>query len=224
MMVLDVGTGSGIAAVAASERGARMVVGVDRSEGMLRQARRHGVICAAAALPGLPFADETFDRVLASFVLSHVASYRLALADIVRVVRRGGKVAATAWGAMPCAPRDFWDSLAHRRADRERLRAALEEALPWEDWLMDAAHLREAFEEAGLAAVEVHRKIYEVRLTIADFLAMRENSMQARFMRQTLDAAEWEAFKGDLTREFHAKFSDPVDHPRDVLIATGVRP
>ncbi|MGW2516497.1 class I SAM-dependent methyltransferase [Streptomyces sp. NPDC001617] len=98
--VLDVGTGTGAVALAALERGAR-VVGVDADEGMVRVARGHGVDASVAVLPELPFPGGEFDAVLANFVLNHVGRPRAALAESRRVLRSGGRVAVTVWGGGP---------------------------------------------------------------------------------------------------------------------------
>ena len=91
--VLDVGGGTGTAALLASNvmgPGARVVI-LDLSLGMLRIARRKGLVSVVAgAVPGSPFPDGIFDRVMANFVLSHVPCYRTALSDMVRVLRPGG--------------------------------------------------------------------------------------------------------------------------------------
>jgi ubiquinone/menaquinone biosynthesis C-methylase UbiE len=94
--VLDAGTGTGEAALAVVKPAGR-AVGLHPSMQMLRLARRKGLtwlVCGVA--PGLPFPDGVFDGVLANFVLNHVASYEAALADMVRVLRPGGRMAASA--------------------------------------------------------------------------------------------------------------------------------
>jgi ubiquinone/menaquinone biosynthesis C-methylase UbiE len=90
--ILDIGTGTGIAARLAIELAhpGTIVVGLDPSLEMLRVARSHDLLClAVGAVPGLPYPDAAFDRILANFVLSHLTSYRTALLDIVRVLRPG---------------------------------------------------------------------------------------------------------------------------------------
>ncbi|WP_250404829.1 class I SAM-dependent methyltransferase [Streptomyces cellostaticus] len=96
--VLDVGTGTGTAALAAGERGA-LVRAVDADAGMAAEARRRGVAAEVAVLPELPFPDGAFDAVVGNFVLNHVGRPRTALAELRRVLRPGGRVAVTLWGA-----------------------------------------------------------------------------------------------------------------------------
>ncbi|MFJ8083786.1 class I SAM-dependent methyltransferase [Streptomyces sp. NPDC096205] len=94
--VLDVGTGTGRAALAAQERGAR-VRAVDADAGMADRARARGIPADVAALPELPFPDGEFDAVVGNFVLNHVGRPRTALAELRRVLRPGGQLALTLW-------------------------------------------------------------------------------------------------------------------------------
>jgi ubiquinone/menaquinone biosynthesis C-methylase UbiE len=225
--ILDVGTGSGLAALLAAKVAEphSTVVGIDPSLEMLRIGRSHGLrFVVAGVAPGLPFADRVFDRVLASFVLSHVSSYESGLRDMVRVLRAGGRLGVTTWGSMQNEYREFWQSLAESFVNKELLAEATREALPWEDWFTDPGHLGQALQGAGLSDVGVHRAVYTIHTNIADFLTIREVSLQARFMRQNLDTGRWDRFKETAIAEFHRRFKDPIDHTRDVLIAVGTRP
>ncbi|MCL7494347.1 class I SAM-dependent methyltransferase [Streptomyces sp. MCA2] len=102
--VLDVGTGTGSAAAAAGARGAR-VVAVDAEPDMARRAARAVPDASVhiAALPQLPYADGQFDAVVGNFVLNHVGRPRVALDELRRVTRSGGRIALTLWAA-PAAP------------------------------------------------------------------------------------------------------------------------
>src|SRR5207247_318620 len=70
------------------------VVGIDRSFGMLREAvlsaGRAG--WAQADIIALPFAEATFDRVAALGVLYHVRDWRVAVRELRRVCRPGGRL------------------------------------------------------------------------------------------------------------------------------------
>ncbi len=88
--VLDVGTGTGRAALALAARGAR-VTGVDASAEMLavaeRRARGAGldVTFARGDAHGLAFPDRSFDAVICLRVLMHTPDWRQSLAELCRV-------------------------------------------------------------------------------------------------------------------------------------------
>ncbi|MFC9241991.1 class I SAM-dependent methyltransferase [Streptomyces decoyicus] len=102
--VLDVGTGTGSAAAGAGARGAR-VVAVDAEPDMARCAARAvpDASVHVAALPQLPYFNGQFDAVVGNFVLNHVGRPRVALDELCRVTRPGGRIALTLWAA-PAAP------------------------------------------------------------------------------------------------------------------------
>src|SRR5208282_4388453 len=89
-LVLDLGAGAGVAGRAALAAGARRVVAVDLSEGMLRRADGGRPVAADAV--ALPFRDGSFDLVLAAFCLNHLGSLAAGLAEARRV---GAAIAAS---------------------------------------------------------------------------------------------------------------------------------
>jgi SAM-dependent methyltransferase len=97
--VLDVGTGPGLVAAAAAERGAE-VIGIDFSEAMVAEARRRHPYLRfeAAAAESLPFEDGSFTAVVGNFVLHHLGQPDQALGEVFRVLRGGGRMAFTVWG------------------------------------------------------------------------------------------------------------------------------
>jgi SAM-dependent methyltransferase len=224
--ILDVGAGTGTVALLAARSACAgaLIAGVDPSFHMLRAARRKGLVCAAVgALPGLPFADQTFDRVLAGFVLSHLPSLSDGLRDMIRVLRRRGILGVTTWGALPDEARDRWLSLANSFVGADDLDRATRKALPWEESLRQPVHLRQALEDAGLHRVEVDRAEYRLRVTIADFLTGRENSLQGRFVRHALSDPRWEQFRRQAAAELHRVLPDPIEQIKDAYIAIGHR-
>ena len=90
--LLDVGTGEGQVARLASRLG-MAVVGVDPTRGQLEAARSRagGPRYARAVAEALPFADASFDAVLASLVFEHIVAFREAIAEVGRVLRPGGR-------------------------------------------------------------------------------------------------------------------------------------
>ena len=219
---LDVGAGSGV--VASAMAACPVVIAADPSLEMLRLARGNGVAAVVAAgLPHLPFPDARFDRVTAGFVLSHVPSYEAALQDMLRVLRPGGKLGVTSWSKLDNQFVDYWDGLVDEVIDRDALRAAMAQWVPWEDWLADRGRLREALVAAGLHEVAVEEIEYPIHMTSADFLAIREASGTSRFLRTVMNADEFDAFCARAREKFVARFRHPLDFSRRALIGIGTR-
>jgi SAM-dependent methyltransferase len=90
--VLDVGTGTGRAAIALAARGAH-VTGVDASAEMLavaeRRAKAAGVAVAFVTgdAHGLAFPDRSFDAVVCLRVLMHTPDWQRSLGELCRVAR-----------------------------------------------------------------------------------------------------------------------------------------
>jgi SAM-dependent methyltransferase len=87
----DVGCGSGWFTRRFAAENGWNVTGLDRDPAMLGFARAHGrnERYLEGDARALPFADASFDRVIAIASLCFVADERRALAEIVRVARRG---------------------------------------------------------------------------------------------------------------------------------------
>ena len=113
--ILDAGCGSGPLFAALRDRGAT-VTGIDRSAGMLEQARRRlgdGADLQVADLGSpLPFPDDTFDDVTASLVLHYLEDWGAALAELRRVLKPGGRLIAS-------VNHPFAENLWHRKAGLE---------------------------------------------------------------------------------------------------------
>ena len=93
--VLDAACGTGDLAIADLERGAGKVTGLDFSERMLERARRKDsrIEWVQGDMLALPFADATFDAATVGFGVRNVADLPLALAELRRVLRPGGRLA-----------------------------------------------------------------------------------------------------------------------------------
>jgi SAM-dependent methyltransferase len=112
--VLDLGCGGGRHTYEAMRRGATVValdydpqvttdvwhfVGAMADQGDLPASPPGGAVNADAL--ALPFPDASFDRVVASEVLEHIWADELAISELVRVLRPGGRLAVTVPTRLP---------------------------------------------------------------------------------------------------------------------------
>lgn len=148
--VLDVGCGPGaLTGVLVQRAGTAHVVAVDPSAPFVDSCRARFPLVEVHRVPAeqLPFADGIFDRALAQLVVHFMQDPVTGLAEMARVTRPGGQVAACVWdlagNRSPLSP--FW-SAARRldpRVEDESQRAGAREG-----------HLAELALEAGLEEVE----------------------------------------------------------------------
>ncbi len=89
--VLDLAAGTGVSTVELGKSGA-WCVATDFSQGMLAAGRFRQVPMVAGDAMALPFADDSFDAVTISFGLRNVADIDLALREMLRVTKPGGRV------------------------------------------------------------------------------------------------------------------------------------
>ena len=93
--VLDVGTGEGQVARLVLEHGAELAVGVDPTANQVVEAARRGggALYARSGADALPFADGSFDAVVACLVFEHIEAVDEAIDEVARVLRPGGRFA-----------------------------------------------------------------------------------------------------------------------------------
>ncbi len=124
---LDVGVGTGdlaLALLAASDPTSR-VTGVDLSEEMLRRARGRATPFGGrfdarlASADSLPFADASFDRVVAGFAVRNFGDLAAGLREMRRVLRPGGRAVILELSTPPSPPvRAFFSLYFDRLAPR----------------------------------------------------------------------------------------------------------
>ena len=96
--LLDVATGPGNLALEATRLGT-ICIGVDLSPGMIELAKKSnpGIDFRVADVEDLPFADASFDAVVCNFGLGHFPWPEASLAECVRVLKAGGRIALSWW-------------------------------------------------------------------------------------------------------------------------------
>jgi demethylmenaquinone methyltransferase/2-methoxy-6-polyprenyl-1,4-benzoquinol methylase len=100
--VLDIAAGTGTSSVAIARRGAE-VIALDFSHGMVEVGRqRHPEIeFVEGDAESLPFDDDTFDAVTISFGLRNVNRPKVALAEMHRVLKPGGRLVVCEFSTPP---------------------------------------------------------------------------------------------------------------------------
>jgi SAM-dependent methyltransferase len=101
--VLDLGAGTGAVSAVVAARGG-VPVALDAALGMARTTRATGLPSVAAVASGLPFAERSFDVVIAAFLLNHVADPLQTIGEVWRVLAPGGRFLATTFADGPEHP------------------------------------------------------------------------------------------------------------------------
>jgi SAM-dependent methyltransferase len=102
LTVLDVGCGTGVAAVTAARLGAK-VYGIDLTPELLEHARGNGRIAEVEIewrqgdVEALPFPDAQFEAVLSQWGHMFAPRPEVALGEMLRVLKPGGTIAFSTW-------------------------------------------------------------------------------------------------------------------------------
>jgi demethylmenaquinone methyltransferase/2-methoxy-6-polyprenyl-1,4-benzoquinol methylase len=100
--ILDLAAGTGSSSIVFLREGVK-VVAADFSRGMLEEGRkRHPELeFVFADAADLPFADQEFDTVTISFGIRNVEKTEVALAEMLRVLKPGGKLVVCEFSRIP---------------------------------------------------------------------------------------------------------------------------
>jgi ubiquinone/menaquinone biosynthesis C-methylase UbiE len=153
--VLDVGCGTGsLTFTLAKSSALREIAAIDFSPVFVDEAKRRNsdprITIQQADACALPYADASFDRALALLVLHFIPQTSKALAEMRRVVRPGGVVAAAVWdhyGGMP-GMRMMVDTVATRSDGGRELRGRY-----CFQPMMQPGEMKQAFLDQGLIDV-----------------------------------------------------------------------
>ena len=153
---LDVGCGTGALTETILQQGEpAAVTGIDPAEGFVAYAREQIQDSRASFQIGdamaLPFENEMFSAIVSGLVLNFIPRQDVALAEMVRVARRGGTVAVYVWDYADQMQmmRVFWDAAV------ELDQGAAEKVEGSRFPICKPEPLTELFEVAGLRGVEV---------------------------------------------------------------------
>jgi ubiquinone/menaquinone biosynthesis C-methylase UbiE len=153
--VLDVacGTGALTRTVAARVGRTGTAVGLDINDGMLAVARRKapGIEWRSGRVEALPFEAGSFDAVVSQFGLMFFEDRRAALGEMMRVLRRDGRLAVAVWDSLERTPGYAAMTGLLRRLFGDRVADALRAPFV----LGDPGALRSLFVTAGVADAKV---------------------------------------------------------------------
>jgi SAM-dependent methyltransferase len=112
--ILEVGCGDGRFSERLRDSLGARVVAMDLSPGMAARAALRGLDVQIGDIQNMPWPDETFDAVVANWMLYHVPDLDLGLQEVIRVLAPGGRLFASTMGRMHM--RELWDHVGDAEA------------------------------------------------------------------------------------------------------------
>jgi SAM-dependent methyltransferase len=215
LRVLDIACGTGVAAQAAADTGAR-VTGVDFSAAMLAIARslHSGIEFEAGDAEALPFAGRRFDAVISNFGIHHVEHPERATAEARRVLRPGGVFAFTVWA--PAEDNSAWRII----FDAVKACGRLDVPMPAGN---DAAATRENFSRLMVDA-GFHPATLRSELLTCDWLLRPDADLVSIFETGTVRMATLLRGQGDALPAVRRHVSEALQsHLRDGMIVLPTR-
>ena len=190
--ILDVGTGSGIVGLAAasSVKGG-LVAGLDLSDGLLAEARnkrdtagmRRRFHLTRGDAESLPYRDAAFDRVLSLFALLHFPHPAVALKEMVRVLKPGGRLVIGLGSRPPWTSLNGWRNRVGRAAGILRLWSGRLLVAPAHLDAIVARHIPPSgLEETELAQLGGHRAAQALSLFRQAGLADIDTAWEGRHL------------------------------------------
>ena len=220
--ILDVGTGTGALLPdlrTAAPRAA--IIGVDPSPVMLQLARTHGTSLALMNALQLGIRAEAIDVVVMAFMLFHLETPEVALAEVRRVLAPGGRVGTVTWAEDPDleATRVF-------EAELDAYGASDPIPIPASEYSRTntAQKMKALFVEAGLEPDKVWIERFEHRWTLEGFLALRTTFGRTMRKLGSLDAPKREAFRIHVRGRLAALDASAFLYRAAVVSAVACRP
>lgn len=217
--VLEVGCGTGVLAREVIKRVGTGggVVGLDLSESMLTVAR--GICPDVDFRQGnamsLPFDDESFDVVIASFVLMFVPDPVKAVSEMWRVLRPGGRLVITVWEALDQNP--VYAGLVD--IARRRIDDAAGSSLAWPFALGEKGKLVKICESAGISGIDIGA--HDGRANFPSLEGFVRTEIQAWVLAESVDEDGLNAVIRDAQERFadYCDASGAADIPLNAVIA-----
>jgi ubiquinone/menaquinone biosynthesis C-methylase UbiE len=184
-IILDVGTGTGVAAFEAAKRITRgFVIGIDRSRRMIDTARATKTKLSNVSFirmngDKMVFPDRLFDKVLSNCGISYGA-YPQTLAEICRVMQRGGEFIFTNWHLIDVpAHRTFSEILRRHRTEHpsrklQKWREALSTLERIGNGYSEPRRQESELRKVGFGGITEQTRSYKIQLrNVQTYLRMR---------------------------------------------------
>jgi demethylmenaquinone methyltransferase/2-methoxy-6-polyprenyl-1,4-benzoquinol methylase len=195
--ILDLAAGTGTSSAALSHSGAQ-VVAVDFSPGMIAEGRRKhkNIEFVEADIERLPFGDDEFDAVTISFGLRNVNDPKVALAEMYRVLKPGGRLVICEFSKPPRALlrigyQAYLNYIlpavaAATSSNREAYNYLADSIKDWPDqgqlsqWIRGAGFIRVAYRNLTSGVVALHRGRKPVDAAVLASVAKRTRATTRR--------------------------------------------
>ena len=219
--VVDIGTGAGalFPALGRAAPGA-VIVGIDRSPGMLRVAQeKHPSTLALMDVQKLALSSNRFEVAVVAFVLFHLPHPERCLAEVNRVLKPGGAVGTVTWGPenMPPANAIWDDELQAAGAQIFKLPAVDNHACCDSTQKMTAL-----LEKAGFVSIKVWSESIEHRWRPDDHFEYQVGST-SRLRLQSLEVEDREACLRRVRARLSGGDGEQYVYRGEVFMATAVK-
>lgn len=220
--VIDIGTGAGALLPALQQAApSAVIVGIDRSPGMLRLAKeRYASPLALMDVQQLALPANRFEVAIVAFVLFHLPHPEKCLAEVHRVLQPGGAAGTVTWGAEkePLASA-IWD-------DELQAAGAQVIALPAVDnraCCDSTQKISALLENAGFVSIKVWTESIEHRWQPEEHFDYQVR-MNARLRLQSLDVEDREACLHRVRTRLSGADDEQYVYRGEVFMATAVKP
>ena len=219
--VIDVGTGAGslLPAIQLAAPSA-VVVGIDRSQGMLRLAKeRHSCPLALMDVQRLALPANRFEVAIVAFVLFHLPWPEQCLAEVNRVLQPGGSVGTVTWGSETEPPASaIWDDELQAAGARVIQLPAVDNR----DCCDSTQKMTTLLEQAGFVSIKVWTESIEHRWRPEDHFDYQLR-MNSRLRLQSLDVQDRESCLNRVRDRLSGADREQYVYRGEVFMATAVK-